>query len=43
MRYAGYVITGWAITGAVLTFYWVRVVIRTRHARRVVDAPPTTR
>ncbi|MGH7357398.1 MAG: hypothetical protein ACREJR_01135 [Candidatus Rokuibacteriota bacterium] len=39
MRYAGYVITGWTITGAVLTLYWVRLVVRTRQARRVADVP----
>jgi hypothetical protein len=37
MRYAGYVITGWVITAAVLTLYWARVVVRTRRARRIVD------
>lgn len=37
MRYAGYVITGWVITGAVLTLYWARIAVRTRRARRIVD------
>jgi hypothetical protein len=37
MEYAGYVITGWVLTGAVLGIYWYRLVVRTRHARRVVE------
>ena len=37
MEYAGYVITGWALTGAVLAIYWYRLVVRTRHARRIVE------
>ena len=37
MEYAGYVITGWVLTGAVLAIYWYRLVVRTRHARRVIE------
>ncbi len=32
MKYAEYVITGWAITGALLLAYWLRLVRRIRHA-----------
>ena len=32
MRFAEYVITGWAVTGAVLLGYWLRLVRRTRRA-----------
>ena len=32
MRFAEYVITGWAVTGAVLLTYWLRLVRRTRRA-----------
>jgi len=32
MRFAEYVITGWAVTGAVLLAYWLRLVRRTRRA-----------
>jgi hypothetical protein len=35
MRFAEYVITGWALTGAALAAYWVRLVVRTRRAERV--------
>lgn len=35
MRFAEYVITGWALTGAALGGYWVRLVVRTRRAERV--------
>jgi hypothetical protein len=37
MEYAGYVITGWVLTGAVLALYWYRLVVRTRQARRVMN------
>ena len=32
MKFAEYVITGWAVTGAVLLAYWLRLVRRTRRA-----------
>ena len=35
MRYAEYVIGGWAITGAVLLGYWLRLVQRTRRAEEL--------
>jgi len=35
MRFAEYVITGWALTGAALAAYWARLVVRTRRAERV--------
>jgi hypothetical protein len=33
---AGYVVTGWALTGLVLVTYWARLVLRTRRARRII-------
>jgi hypothetical protein len=35
VKFAEYVIAGWAITGAVLAGYWVRLVQRTRRAERL--------
>jgi hypothetical protein len=35
MKFAEYVIGGWAITGAALAGYWVRLVRRTRRAERL--------
>ena len=35
MRFAEYVIGGWALTGAVLLGYWARLIQRTRHAERL--------
>ena len=35
MKFAGYVIGGWSLTGAVLAGYWVRIVQRTRRAERL--------
>jgi len=35
MRFAGYVIAGWTITGAVFLAYWIRLVRRTRRAERL--------
>jgi hypothetical protein len=34
MSSAGYVITGWALTFAVLAAYWVWIVQRTKRAER---------
>jgi hypothetical protein len=34
MRFAEYVIGGWAVTGAVLAVYWVRLSTRIRRAER---------
>jgi hypothetical protein len=38
MTDAGYVVTGWALTAAVLAAYWVSIARRTRRARR--SLPP---
>ena len=38
MTDAGFVVTGWALTAAVLAAYWASIVRRTRRARRSV--PP---
>jgi hypothetical protein len=35
MRFAGYVIGGWALTGAVLLAYWLRLLQRLRRAERL--------
>ncbi len=35
MRFAGYVIGGWSLTGVVLAGYWLRMVQRTRRAERL--------
>jgi hypothetical protein len=32
MRFAEYVITGWALTFATLGAYWLRIVVRTKRA-----------
>lgn len=37
MRFAEYVITGWALTFAVLGLYWLWIVQRTRRAERVQE------
>jgi hypothetical protein len=34
MRFAEYVITGWALTGVVIGGYWLSVVRRLRRAER---------
>ena len=34
MKFAEYVITGWALTAAVIGGYWVSIVQRTRRAER---------
>jgi hypothetical protein len=34
MQFAGYVITGWALTGVVLGGYWLWIVQRTKRAER---------
>jgi hypothetical protein len=34
MRFAGYVISGWALTGVVIGGYWLSVVRRLRRAER---------
>ena len=51
MTDAGFVITGWVLTGFALGAYWVSIVRRTRRARRTlpagesasppVDSPPS--
>jgi hypothetical protein len=41
MTDAGYVVTGWALTAAVLAAYWASIVRRTRRARR--SLPPGQR
>ena len=38
MTDAGYVIAGWAITGAALGGYLARVLVRARRARRLLGA-----
>jgi hypothetical protein len=38
MTDAGYVITGWTLTAAVLAVYWASIARRTRRARRTL--PP---
>ncbi len=43
MSDAGYVIAGWALTGAAVTAYWVRLVRRTRRAEATVGAPEEVR
>jgi hypothetical protein len=35
MRFAGYVIGGWALTGAALLGYWLRLLQRLRRAERL--------
>jgi hypothetical protein len=35
MRFAEYVIGGWALTGAALLAYWVRLLRRIRRAERL--------
>ncbi len=35
MRFAEYVIGGWALTGGALAGYWLWIVRRTRRAERV--------
>jgi hypothetical protein len=42
MTDAGFVVTGWVLTAAVLAAYWASIVRRTRRARRSVapgDSP----
>jgi hypothetical protein len=34
MQFAGYVISGWALTAAVLGGYWLWIVQRTKRAER---------
>jgi hypothetical protein len=41
MTDAGYVVTGWALTAAVLAVYWVSIVRRTRRARRSLPPGPS--
>jgi hypothetical protein len=36
VKFAEYVIGGWALTGAVLAAYWVRLVRRIRRAERLI-------
>jgi hypothetical protein len=38
VRFAGYVITGWVLTGAVFLGYWYSLVARTRRAERSLPA-----
>ncbi len=38
MTDAGFVLTGWVLTGAVLAAYWASIARRTRRARR--SLPP---
>jgi hypothetical protein len=35
VRFAEYVIAGWALTGAVLCAYWIRLNVRIRRAERL--------
>ena len=35
MRFAEYVIGGWALTGGVLLAYWLRLLQRVRNAERL--------
>jgi hypothetical protein len=39
MRFAGYVIGGWALTGAVIVGYWLWIGHRTRRAAHSDAAP----